>query len=156
LRDDERVPRVAETALLTLLALQAFAANSILTRLALGAGHIDPASFTALRLASGAAVLAALARARSRTWISLAWPGALGPLALLAYAAPFSFAYLRIGAALGALVLFGSVQITVLGLNLVRGERPPGLAWLGSALALGGLGGLLLPSAARPAPWESP
>jgi drug/metabolite transporter (DMT)-like permease len=144
------VPRVAETAALTALALTAFAANSILTRMALGAGHLDAATFTAVRLAAGAFVLAALVRLKAGAWAPLRGQGLAGPLALFAYAAPFSFAYLRIGAAVGALVLFGSVQLTMIGWGVVHGERPSARAWIGLALAAGGLGALTLPAAARP------
>jgi drug/metabolite transporter (DMT)-like permease len=141
-----------ETAALTALALVAFASNSILTRMALGAGHIDAAGFTAVRLAAGAIMLAALVRVRSRGWSQLRPPGLRGSIALFLYAAPFSFAYLRIGAAAGALVLFGSVQLTMIGWGVARGERPRPRTWAGLTLAAGGLVWLVLPSAARPDP----
>jgi len=140
------------TVTLTLLSLIAFASNSLLTRLALGAHQIDAADFTAIRLCSGAIVLAILVRARAGTWTPLRGRGVLGPLALFAYAAPFSFAYLRIGAATGALVLFGVVQLTMIGYALVHGERPTILTWIGIVLATGGLAILGVPSAARPDP----
>jgi drug/metabolite transporter (DMT)-like permease len=76
----------------------------------------------------------------------------LGPLALFAYAAPFSFAYLRIGAAVGALVLFGVVQLTMMGYGIARGERPSLRAWVGLVLAVVGLAILTAPSAKRPDP----
>src|SRR5436189_5952383 len=101
------MPPVVETAVLTALALLAFASNSLLTRLALGARLIDAASFTAVRLGAGALVLAALVRVRAGGLAPLRRQRWLGPAALFVYAAPFSFAYLRIGAAVGALVLFG-------------------------------------------------
>lgn len=120
--------------------------------MALATGHVDAASFTAIRLASGAAVLAVLARGRPRSdatprarWISAG--------ALFAYAAPFSYAYLRIGAAIGALVLFATVQVTMLTWAVVHGERPSILGWLGSAVALGGLGVLTIPGKSAPDPW---
>jgi drug/metabolite transporter (DMT)-like permease len=134
----------------TVLALLAFAANSLLCRLALAGGTIDAGSFTAVRLASGALVLALLVRAASGSTAALRWRGAAGPVALLLYALPFSYAYLRIGAATGALVLFGSVQLTMLGTAIARGERPRPIAWLGFALAAGGLVWLVGPSAQRP------
>ena len=140
------------TIAITLLALVAFASNSLLTRLALGSNRIDAASFTALRLASGAAMLAALVFARSRSWAALRGSGVAGPVALFVYAAPFSFAYLRIGAAVGALVLFGVVQLTMIGYGIARGERPTPAMWLGLALAAGGLLVLTLPAVARPDP----
>src|SRR5688572_482138 len=141
------------TLALTLVVLMAFASNSILTRLALGAGQIDAATFTAVRLVSGAVMLALLVRIRSRRWSPLGGGSAAGPLALFAYAVPFSFAYLYIGAAVGALVLFGAVQVTMIGYGLWSGERPGALAWSGVALAVFGLGWLTAPSAAvRPDP----
>lgn len=135
----------ARTAGLTFLAVIAFASNSLLTRLALGSHQIDAATFTAIRLASGALMLALLVRGRS-----LRGGGMRGPLALFAYAAPFSFAYLRIGAAVGALVLFGVVQLTMIGYALFTGERPGVLTWLGIVLAGSGLAILAAPSATRP------
>src|SRR5678815_271592 len=84
------------TVLLTLVALVAFASNSLITRLALGTHAIDAASFTLLRLASGAAVLSLLVRAQGQKLVAPRGAGALGPLALFGYAAPFSFAYLPV------------------------------------------------------------
>lgn len=137
---------------LTLLALVAFASNSLLTRLALGSRQLDAATFTALRLASGALMLAVLVLAQSRSWRALRGAGLAGPLALFVYAAPFSFAYLRIGAAVGALVLFGVVQLTMIGFGIARGEHPTPVMWLGLALAAGGLLVLTVPAVARPDP----
>jgi len=143
---------VLGTAVLTLLALVAFASNSLLTRLALGGGEIDAATFTAIRLIAGAVVLVALVRVRDGGLAALRGAGLAGPAALFAYAAPFSFAYLRIGAAVGALVAFGTVQITMVGAGLLRGERPSPRTWIGLALATGGLLALTLPSVDRPDP----
>lgn len=133
---------------LSLLALLAFAANSILARLALTETAIDPVSFTAVRVASGALMLALL----------LAWRGSPRPgrgslisaFGLLAYALAFSLAYVHLSAATGALLLFGAVQISMLGWALIQGERLDHLAWLGFFLALTGLVWLLLPGLARP------
>ncbi|MCU1227626.1 MAG: Permease of the drug/metabolite transporter [Acidobacteria bacterium] len=140
------------TASLTLLALIAFASNSLLTRLALGSHQIDAATFTAIRLAAGALVLTLIVRAQSGSFAPLRGRDLRGPLALFAYAAPFSFAYLRIGAAVGALVLFGVVQLTMIGYALFAGERPSALTWSGIALACFGLAFLTVPSVARPDP----
>jgi len=146
------------TVLLTLLALCAFAANSLLTRLALGAHAIDATSFTAIRLAAGAVALVAIVGARDRSLAALASPSTsgvgrvVGPAALFAYALPFSLAYLRIGAAVGALVAFGTVQTAMIGYGLARGERPSPTAWLGIGIAGGGLVVLMLPSVGRPDP----
>ncbi len=134
--------------LLTLAALVAFAANSVLARVALRAGAIDPASFSAIRLATGALTLGLIAAARgSRPGAAGSWRGA----ALLAlYAVPFSFAYVALTTGTGALILFGTVQVTMIGAGLLLGERPPATTWLGAALAAGGLVALVLPGLAAP------
>jgi drug/metabolite transporter (DMT)-like permease len=142
----------AGTIALTLLALIAFASNSLLTREALGTHQLDAATFTAIRLAAGAVTLAILTGAGARSLQPLRGSGIAGPLALFAYAAPFSFAYGRIGAAVGALVLFGVVQLTMIGYALARGEHPTPAIWLGLALAAGGLAALAAPSVTRPDP----
>jgi drug/metabolite transporter (DMT)-like permease len=133
---------------LTSAALIGFSANSLLTRAALSAGRIDPASFTVLRLLTGAVTLAILIggrrqpRADRGSWRSAA--------ALAGYAIFFTLAYTRIGAGVGALILFGSVQVTMIGVGLARGERPGRLDWLGLLLALAGLLVFTLPGAAAP------
>jgi drug/metabolite transporter (DMT)-like permease len=141
------------TVLFTLLALVAFASNSLLTRFALGARAIDAATFTLLRLASGALVLTVIVRIQTGRFTGVRGRSLVGPVALFAYAAPFSFAYLRIGAAVGALVLFGVVQLTMVGYGIARGERPSALSWLGLLFASAGLAVLTVPSATRPDPW---
>jgi drug/metabolite transporter (DMT)-like permease len=150
------VSRRTETVLLAFVALIAFASNSILTRMALGGGRMDAASFTTVRLAAGALVLTALVRIQARSWAPLRGHGSagrlVGPLALFAYAAPFSFAYVRIGAAAGALLLFGAVQLTMIGWGIATGERPRPRTWFALAIAAGGLGWLILPSVGRPDP----
>jgi drug/metabolite transporter (DMT)-like permease len=146
---------VPRTVALTLLALVAFASNSLLTRLALGQRHIDAATFTGIRLGSGALTLVLLVALRSRGLASLRGVRPLEPLALFAYAAPFSFAYLRIGAAAGALILFGVVQLTMMTHGFVRGERPTARAVVGFVLAAFGLGLLTVPAATRPDPLGS-
>jgi len=140
-------PRPARTALLAAAALAGFAANSLLCRAALRGEAIDAWSFTAVRLASGAAALALLARGRGLgegSWSSAA--------ALVAYAGLFSLAYLSIPAGVGALVLFGAVQATMIGWSIRRGRRPHALEWCGLALALSGLAYLTLPGAGAPDP----
>ena len=146
--------RPPETALLTSLALVAFASNSILTRLALGAGAMDAATFTTVRLLAGACVLAAIVRAQGGPSPvgRGGGRGLIGPVALFAYAAPFTFAYVRIGAATGALLLFGAVQITMIGWGIATGERPRARSWVGIAAAAVGLAWLVLPSVRRPDP----
>mgnify|MGYP000955662932 CR=1 FL=1 len=138
------------TILLTAIAMLAFAGNSLLCRLALAGGHIDPAGFTLIRLASGAVMLAVLAGfGRSARRLSGSWPAAA---ALLAYAAAFSFAYVQLPAGTGAFLLFAAVQATMIAAGLARGERLTGLQWLGSALALAGLAILAAPGADAPPP----
>lgn len=114
-----------------------FAANSLLCRAALRGGEIDAASFTAIRLATGALVLVLIATARKS---NLRGAGSWGSmLALAGYAVAFSYAYLEIGAAVGALVLFGSVQLTMIVGGLLGGERPTAQQWIGWLVAVGGL-----------------
>lgn len=138
------------TAFLTLLSMLAFAGNSLLCRLALKAGQIDAASFTAIRIVSGALVLALLMRQRGAHPLAAgSWRSAW---ALFVYAAGFSFAYLGLSAATGALLLFGAVQATMIGYGLWSGERLARWQVLGLALALGGLLVLLLPGLAAPSP----
>lgn len=138
----------AKTILLTLAAMLAFAANSLLCRLALRHTGIDPASFTALRLASGALVLGLIVILRGgAAGRHGSWPSAL---ALFAYAACFSIAYLTLPAAAGALLLFGAVQATMIGYGLWRGERLGMGQTGGLLLACAGLVGLLLPGLSAP------
>ncbi|CAO3362267.1 Permease of the drug/metabolite transporter (DMT) superfamily [Azospirillum palustre] len=143
-------PTAGRAALLTLLAMLAFAANSILCRLALTQTAIDPAGFTLVRIASGAASLWLIARATGHAKAGAgSWRGAA---ALLAYAAAFSLAYLTMTAGTGALLLFGAVQATMILVGLYRGERLVLLQWGGLALALGGLALLLAPGLSAPDP----
>lgn len=139
------------TAALTAAAMLAFAANSLLCRTALAGGHADAASFTTLRVASGALALGLLARARGGEWPAprLAWGSAV---ALFAYAILFSLAYLRIPAGAGALLLFAAVQLTMIGAGLRGGERPRAPEWAGLAVSLVGLVLLTRPGLARPDP----
>jgi drug/metabolite transporter (DMT)-like permease len=146
------------TVLLTAAALAGFSANSLLTRAALGAGAIDAPSFTLIRLITGAVTLMMLVRpftnqralrpnrnarrAERGSWVAA--------ISLAGYAVAFTVAYTRIGAAVGALLLFGAVQITMTGTGLVRGERPSRVDWVGVALALTGLAVLTLPGASAP------
>src|SRR6266511_1740128 len=138
------------TAGLAAAAMTAFAANSLLCRAALGAQAVDALTFTSVRLASGVLVLALVVRGRSGTRDAFAaWR--LGA-ALFAYAIGFSLAYTRITAGVGALLLFGAVQVTMIGGGLVAGERPTTREWLGLGLALAGLVGLTFPGLTAPDP----
>ncbi len=131
----------------TLGVLIAFAANQLLSRAALGHLRTDPLLFTAVRLASGAGVLALLLAARRSRPAGGSWSSAL---ALLAYALAFSLAYVRIGAGSGALVQFAAVQATMIGWVVLRGDRPTRLQWIGLVLAFSGVAGLTAPGASAP------
>jgi len=137
-------------AALTAASLVCFAANSLLCRAALRPRLVDPATFTSVRLASGAAALAIFLALRRRA--RPAGGSAASALALFAYAAAFSLAYVRIGAGVGALLLFAAVQATMLGWSVAHGARPGAVQWLGAATALGGLALLALPGASAPEP----
>ncbi|MCP5425667.1 MAG: DMT family transporter [Gammaproteobacteria bacterium] len=135
-------------AILTILTLTAFAGNSLLCRAALAHAHIDAVSFTAIRLLSGAVVLWILVRIRGGG--SFGGGNWLSALALFMYAAGFSFSYLHLTAAAGALILFGAVQTTMIGYGLWSGERMRPLQVVGLVMACGGLVGLLLPGLSAP------
>lgn len=133
---------------LTVLTMIAFAGNPLLCRVALEHTAIDAASFTAIRLISGAIVLWVVA------WLFRASHSGKGSwlsgLSLFAYAACFSFAYVSVPAGTGALLLFGAVQATMIGHSIWAGERLRRLQIIGMALALAGLIGLLLPGLSAP------
>jgi drug/metabolite transporter (DMT)-like permease len=135
---------------LTAVALAAFAGNSLLCRFALRGGHADPAAFTLIRLASGAAaLLLVLHVARRDTRVGGDWRAAL---ALFVYAIAFSFAYATLSAGTGALLLFGAVQASMLLAGFLKGERPGPTQGLGLALAVAGLVYLVLPGVEAPQP----
>jgi drug/metabolite transporter (DMT)-like permease len=137
---------------LTAITMVAFAANSVLCRQALGSEHIDPVGFTAVRLLSGAMMLALLISLkgngqhrqipRNGSWRSAT--------ALFVYAITFSFAYITLDAGTGALILFAAVQATMIGVGLWRGDRPGVIEWAGMATAMGGLIYLLSPGLSAP------
>lgn len=134
--------------ILTLLAMTAFAGNSLLCRLALKDTSIDPASFTSIRLIAGAFTLWLIVRLRGgKLGASGSWFSAL---ALFLYAAGFSFAYVRLPAGTGALLLFGAVQVTMIGYGFWVGERLRKRQVAGFMIAFGGLIGLLLPGFSAP------
>ena len=151
------------TLLLTVSALVCFAANSLLCRAALQSGSIDAGSFTVIRIMSGALLLALLASlppfvgdrtARTgwqlhglEVWRSGSWVSAL---ALIAYAGFFSYSYLRLDAGIGALVLFGMVQATMIGWSLARRRRPGALESVGLVVAVAGLVLLTVPGKHAP------
>jgi len=128
--------------------MMAFAGNSLLCRVALTHTSIDAASFTAIRLVSGALMLWLLTiTSRDQRAGHGNWPSAV---ALFAYAAAFSFAYLSLSAATGALLLFAAVQATMISYGIARGERLGGTQLAGLVLALAGVAWLLLPGLAAP------
>jgi drug/metabolite transporter (DMT)-like permease len=138
------------TALLAIVALAAFAANSVFARLALGNPSIDPASYTTVRLTTGAATLWLIAcfgkvdkpAAFDNGWTSAAM--------LFLYATTFSFAYISLTTGTGALILFAAVQITMIAVGLYAGERPSTLHWLGLLIAVLGLVYLVSPGITAP------
>lgn len=133
---------------LILLAMLAFAGNSILCRLALRETPIDAATFTSIRIISGAIILGLITQIKGRSLKTEgSWPSAL---ALFIYAAGFSFAYIKLAAGTGALLLFGAVQITMIGYGFWTGERLSKQQIAGFILALLGLVGFLLPGLSAP------
>ena len=134
----------------TILALIAFAANSILCRMALGVASIDPASFSTVRVASGALTLLVIwvisqskgAKKLSGSWVSAGM--------LFLYMISFSFAYVSLSAGTGALILFGAVQATMILSALWEGERPRREEWLGLVMAIAGLVYLVSPGLTAP------
>ncbi|BAO86534.1 DMT family transporter [Caballeronia cordobensis] len=147
----------ARIAMLTALAMLAFAGNSLLCRLALKGTQIDAASFTLVRIAAAALVLSVILLARGGGALqdfrhAGSWASAF---ALIGYAAAFSFAYVRLAAGTGALLLFGAVQATMIGYGIAIGERLAAMQWLGLSLALAGLVWLVLPGLAAPDPVSS-
>ena len=138
------------TLVLTTVAMVAFAANSILCRLALGVGLIDAASFATIRTISGALVLAGILLLRQKP--VTARPDWRSVLALYLYMVFFAFAYLSLSAGTGALILFGAVQLTMFTVALRNGEHFPAVSWAGLALAIGGLVYLVSPGLTAPDP----
>jgi drug/metabolite transporter (DMT)-like permease len=144
-----------QTVMYTTLAMLAFAANSLLNRLALGNSAMDAASYTTVRLVSGAVALGVIGMlSRGKNWLGQrgTWRSAA---LLFLYAIAFSFAYLSLSTGTGALILFGSVQLTMILVALLSGERPHFLEWTGLFLALGGLVYLVLPGLQAPSPLGS-
>ena len=124
---------------LTVLVMLAFAANSVLGRWAIGGGHMGAVDFGLLRLASGAAMLWALCALRRAGPNESFGLSLLGGASLLVYILGFSISYVALDAGLGALILFGVVQVTMFAWGLARGQRATALQLGGAALALLGL-----------------
>ena len=136
--------------ILVSITMLAFAANSILNRMALTESEAGAASFAALRLLSGALMLVAIVQMRGQANWRLT--NVAGTLSLLAYVIGFSFAYLSLDAGLGALILFGGVQITMFAGALLRGESVPTMRWIGAGFAFAGLSFLMWPNGTAPVP----
>jgi len=136
----------------TAVAMLAFAGNSIICRLALRDNAIDPASFTSVRLISGALALLLIFRLSRRGQSLRAHGGWSSALMLFLYAACFSYAYISLSAGAGALILFGFVQATMIALGVWSGDRPRVAEWIGWSLAFGGLVWLVIPGVEAPEP----
>ncbi len=150
---DDSVSRLSRPAVLsvTALVMVAFAANSVLARLALRSTEIDAVTFTGVRLMAGAAVLAVVLALRPSPPRDRGGPGRwVSALALFVYAAAFSLAYLSLAAGTGALLLFGAVQLTMIGWGRVQGERLSAMQMVGVAAALAGLVVLVAPGVQAP------
>jgi len=132
--------------LLTSVTMMAFAANSLLNRLAVSEGHADPASFAVLRVSAGVVVLITLVILRGMGAGLLRKPPFLGGAGLAVYMLGFSLAYLSLDAGLGALILFGTVQIAMFAISAMRGNRASGRQITGALLAFLGLVWILFPS----------
>ena len=141
---------IVKTVIFTGLALTAFAANSVLCRLALGREAIDAPSFTIIRLLSGIVILLIIISANQAKTSLPAKGSWLASLMLFVYAITFSFAYITLDTGTGALILFGSVQITMILLSLVSGVRLHLTEWVGMAAAFAGFVYLILPGVTAP------
>ena len=134
----------------TISALIAFAANSVLCRLALGTGAIDAAGFTIIRLISGAVVLSLLFLLQANKNPTPARGSWFAGFMLFLYAITFSYAYINLDTGTGALILFGAVQITMICLSIIAGNRLALTEWIGMGIAFLGLVYLLLPGVSAP------
>lgn len=140
-----------KTIILTLLALIAFAANSVLCRLALGDGSIDASNFTIIRLLSGVIVLFFILKLKLRKSLSSTSKGSwFSGSMLFLYAITFSFAYITLDTGTGALILFGAVQITIIIYSIITGHKLHFLEWIGVLISLLGFIYLILPGVTSP------
>lgn len=140
---------------LTVLALVAFAGNSVLCRLALADSSIDAASFTTVRLVSGAIALLIILGVTNRGTRPASYGSWMSAAMLFLYAACFSFAYISLDTGIGALILFGMVQATMIAGALMAGDRPTVAEWIGWLLAVGGFVYLVSPGLTAPSPGGS-
>ena len=135
---------------LTVLSLLAFAGNSVLCRLALSDDVIDPASFTSIRLLSGILFLLLLVSIKTKTRLGAESGSWLSSWFLFLYAIAFSYSYVTLDTGTGALILFGSVQVTMIVSGLLKGAKLLAIEWAGLCCAFGGLCALLLPGGSAP------
>lgn len=140
---------------LTVLALVAFAGNSVLCRLALADSSVDAASFTTVRLVSGAIALLIILGVTNRGTRPASYGSWMSAVMLFLYAACFSFAYISLDTGIGALILFGMVQATMIAGALMAGDRPTVAEWIGWLLAVGGFVYLVSPGLTAPSPGGS-
>lgn len=155
-------PTTLQISLYTAFALTAFAANSVLNRLALGANAIDASSYIGIRLLSGALTLALIDGVNKKAFNALqkafstpTMTAFLPAFYLFLYGIAFSFAYRNLSSGTGAFILFGTVQVTMLSTALIKGERPRLAEWLGLIVAISGLIYLILPGLAAPDPFSA-
>lgn len=144
-------PILSNTAFLTVVAMIAFAANSLLCRMALGQHSIDAASFTSVRILAGALTLTLLMILRGHKQM-FGVPDGRGILSLFCYMIFFSFAYITLSAGTGALLLFGAVQLTMFTVAIRSGERFSLASWIGLVIAFSGLVYLVAPGVTAPDP----
>lgn len=139
-----------KTILFTVVALLAFAGNSVLCRLALAESAIDAASFTWMRLLSGALVLGVILIIRHPPKRSVSKGSFRASLMLFIYTICFSFAYITLETGMGALILFAAVQITIISVGLLKGNKLNAVEWLGALVAFSGFVFLVLPGLTAP------
>ncbi|WP_411891575.1 DMT family transporter [Yoonia sp. SDW83-1] len=140
--------------LLVALTMTAFAANSILNRIGVADFGMDPMDFAAIRVVAGAVMLWLLILTRNAPrpaiWVPKRWAGAV---MLAIYMVGFSWAYISLGAGLGALILFGVLQVVVFGWAVIEGQTVPVMRWIGAGIALIGLCVLLWPGGQATVPF---
>lgn len=140
--------------LLVALTMTAFAANSILNRIGVAEFGMDPMDFAAIRVVAGAVMLWLLILTRNAPrpaiWVPKRWAGAV---MLAIYMVGFSWAYISLGAGLGALILFGVLQVVVFGWAVIEGQTVPVMRWIGAGIALIGLCVLLWPGGQATVPF---
>ncbi|WP_413699722.1 DMT family transporter [Psychromonas sp. KJ10-10] len=139
-----------KTILYTIIALVAFAGNSVLCRYALKGDAIDASSFTSIRLLSGAVFLIALVMLKNKGAFNFKGGSWSSAFYLFVYMVTFSYAYITLDTGIGALILFGAVQMTMVIFSIVKGKKLQLIEWIGLIIAFAGLALLLLPSGSAP------